>query len=373
MTSVTFLYGLPFERCMDIASRVALVKEVGEEIITEDELITLFENKKHPIAYDGFEPSGSLHIAQGLLRAINVNKMIKAECKFTMLAADWHAWANNKLGGDLEKIHKAGDYMMEVWKACGMDLEHVTFVRSYDIVSKEDYWKTVIQISRHNTLQRLTRCAQIMGREENEALQGSQLFYPCMQAADIFELGVDIAQLGMDQRKVNMLAREEAPKLGKEKPVCVHHHMLMGLGQPPPLTATGYERAIALKMSKSKPETAIFMTDTAEQVKQKLTNAYCPMHQIEDNPIFEYARHIIFEKFPAITVRRPAKWGGDLEVGSYAELCNLYMADKVHPMDVKATVAEYTNQLLEPVRQHFSKNKKAAKLLEEVSGFEITR
>ncbi len=357
---------------MDIASRVELVKEVGEEVVTEEELITLFETKKHPVAYDGFEPSGTLHIAQGLLRTINVNKMIKAECKFVMLAADWHAWANNKLGGDLDKIRKTGDYMIEVWKACGMDLDNVKFVRSYDIVNREDYWKTVIQISRHNTVQRLTRCAQIMGREESEALLGSQLLYPCMQAADIFELGVDIAQLGMDQRKVNMLAREIAPKLGKEKPVCVHHHMLMGLGQPPALAATGAERAIALKMSKSKPETAIFMTDTAEQVKQKIVNAYCPMRQIEDNPVFEYARYIIFEKFPILTIKRPAKWGGNLDISSYEELCKLYMADKIHPMDVKATITEYTNQLLDPVRKYFEKSKQA-KLLEEVKSFEITR
>lgn len=358
---------------MDLASKIASIKEVGEEIITEEELLTLFETKKHPVAYDGFEPSGTLHIAQGLLRTINVNKMIGAGCKFIMLAADWHAWANNKLGGDLDKIRKTGDYMVEVWKACGMDLDNVTFKRSYDLVTKEEYWKTVVQISRLNTIPRLVRCAQIMGREEHEELHGSQLLYPCMQAADIFELGVDIAQLGMDQRKVNMLAREVAPRMGYEKPVCVHHHMLMGLGQPPATTLTGPERAIALKMSKSKPETAIFMTDTKEQVTQKIKNAYCPMRQIEDNPIFEYARYIIFQKFPSITIKRPAKWGGELDVHSYTELANLYMADKIHPMDLKASIAEYTNELLDPVRKHFEKNKKAAKLLEEVKSFEVTR
>ena len=358
---------------MRITSKTALVKEVGEEVVTEEELTSLFEIKKHPVAYDGFEPSGKLHIAQGLLRAINVNKMTKAGCKFIMLAADWHAWANNKLGGDLEKIRITGDYMVEVWKACGMDVENVTFKRSYDLVTREEYWRTVLQIARMNTIPRLVRCAQIMGREEHEELHGSQLLYPCMQTADIFELGVDIAQLGMDQRKVNMLAREVAPRLGREKPVCVHHHMLMGLGQPPTLELTGPERAIALKMSKSKPETAIFMTDTAEQVAQKLKNAYCPMRQIEENPVFEYAQHIIFQKFPSVVIKRPAKWGGELEIQSVKELCDLYMADKVHPMDVKMAVAEYTNLLLEPVRKHFEKNKKTAQLLEQVKSFEVTR
>ena len=42
---------------MNINEKINLVKEVGEEIITEEELKELFLKKKNPIAYDGFEPS----------------------------------------------------------------------------------------------------------------------------------------------------------------------------------------------------------------------------------------------------------------------------------------------------------------------------
>ena len=87
---------------MDTQSKLELINQVGEEIITAEELKDLLESKEHPIAYDGFEPSGTdIHIAQGILRAININKMAKAGIKFKMLVADWHAWANNKMGGDL--------------------------------------------------------------------------------------------------------------------------------------------------------------------------------------------------------------------------------------------------------------------------------
>lgn len=357
---------------MDREQRVELIKEVGEEIIREDELVALLDSKKSPVAYDGFEPSGRIHIAQGVMRAINVNKLTKAGIKFKFLAADWHAWANNKLGGDLEKIQTCGDYLIEVWKACGMDMKNVEFVRSSDLVSKDTYWKTVLRVARENTVKRVIRCAQIMGRQESEALSAAQIFYPCMQAADIFELGVDIAQLGMDQRKVNMLAREIGEKLGFWKPVAVHHHMLMGLGQPPMTKATGAERAIELKMSKSKPNSAIFMDDSKENIQRKIRKAYCPEKEIEDNPILEYCKYMIFEKFSELKIERPAKFGGDLVIKSYDELENIYGKEELFPLDLKNAVAEYIDKIVDPVRKHFEKGE-ANELLEKIKSFEVTR
>ena len=38
----------------------------------EDELRALLAAKAHPVCYDGFEPSGRMHIAQGLLKALIV-------------------------------------------------------------------------------------------------------------------------------------------------------------------------------------------------------------------------------------------------------------------------------------------------------------
>src|SRR3989338_2526852 len=109
---------------MTTEERLHLIQQVGEEIITNEELTNLLSSGEKLIAYDGFEPSGQIHIAQGILRAINVNKMTKAGIKFVMLAADWHGWANNKLGGNLENIQAAGDYLIEGWKPCGMALKN---------------------------------------------------------------------------------------------------------------------------------------------------------------------------------------------------------------------------------------------------------
>ncbi len=356
--------------------RIALVNQVGEEIITTDDLKKLLEEHKYPIAYDGFEPSGNIHIAQGLLRAININKMIKAGFKFKMLVADWHAAANNKFDGDLDKIQTAGKYFIEVWKACGLDTEGVEFVWASDLVKDPNYWELVLKIARMNTVDRITRCSQIMGRSDKDSLQASQIFYPCMQAADIFYLKANATQLGMDQRKVNVLAREIAEKRGFEKPVIISHHMLMGLGKPPEGDNTA-EKAIAMKMSKSKPDSAIFMTDSYEDIKRKISKAHCPEKIIEENPIMEYCKYIIFEKLhekgELFVVKRPEKFGGNLEIATYEQLEQIFKDGQLHPMDLKTSVTEYINQFIEPVRKHFETHKHAHELMEKVKSYTVTR
>ena len=39
--------------------------------------------------------------------------------------ADYFAQLNNKMGGDLKKIQVVGEYMVEIWKAVGMDMSRV--------------------------------------------------------------------------------------------------------------------------------------------------------------------------------------------------------------------------------------------------------
>jgi len=349
---------------MNVDEKLKIFDEISEEIIDREELKVLLLNKEHPIAYDGFEPSGRIHIAQGLLRAITVNKLIKTGIKFKFWVADWFALMNNKLDGDLNKIQTIGKYFIEVWKACGMDLENVEFLWASENMDQK-YWLNVIRIGTLNSVKRITRCSQIMGRSEKTSLSAAQIFYPCMQANDIFHLNVDIAQLGMDQRKVNVLAREVAPKLGLKKPIAIHHHMLMGLNKPS-TNLFGNEAAIAKKMSKSNPDSAIFMDDLEEDIIKKFNKAYCPYGEIMDNPILEYCKYIIFEKVREFKIERPEKFGGDISYEKYKDLEKDFIDKKIHPSDLKKSVAKYINEFLIPVRKHFKENKYAADLLKKV-------
>ncbi len=374
---------------LKIEERLNLIREVGEEIIQEDELKKLLESGEELIAYDGFEPSGQIHIAQGLLRAINVNKMIKAGIKFKMWVADWHAMANNKMGGDLEKIKTVGKYFIEVWKASGMDMNGVEFLWASDMAKNPDYWKLVVQVGKSNALKRFIRTAEMMGREESlEKLTGAHIIYSCMQVADIFMLGAKITQLGMDQRKVNMLAREIGPLLGYWKPVVVSHHMLMGLVKPPHITASvtkgsigqsdKLQKTIEMKMSKSNPDSAIFMTDTLEDITRKINKAYCLEGDIKENPVLEYCKYIIFESLDRLNIKefvieRSEKFGGTVIMNSFQDLEIKFANKEIHPQDLKQAVIGYLDKLLLPVRRHFEENQEAKELLKKVKSFQVTR
>ena len=363
---------------MTSEEKVKLISEVGEEIVGADELKVLIDSGKPLIAYDGFEPSGKLHIAQGLLRTININKMIKAGALFKMFVADWHALANNKMGGDLSRIQLVGRYFIEVWKACGLDLRYVEFVWASELVKTDGYWLTVIKIAKENSVNRIIRCSEIMGRSETETLSAAQILYPCMQTADIYFLGANITQLGMDQRKVSMLAREVGEKIGFWKPVVVSHHMLMGLGKPETDITNPLERTIKLKMSKSLPDTSIFMTDAPADIERKINKAYCPPGEIKDNPILEYFRYIIFEREELrengqLTIKRSQNHGGNLDFNNYRELEDLYAKGDLHPADLKSAAVTYIDQLLAPVRKHFEDDPAAKNLKESVESFTVTR
>jgi hypothetical protein len=173
-----------------------LIRSVGEECITEDDLRTLLKQKPAFNLYDGFEPSGRMHIAQGVFKAMNVNKCTKAGGTFYFWVADWFALMNDKMGGDLEKIKVVGQYLIEVWKASGMDMEGVVFRWASDDITNQaaEYWPKMLDIARRFNITRIKKCCQIMGRLEGN-LTAAQILYPLMQCTDVFFLKADICQV----------------------------------------------------------------------------------------------------------------------------------------------------------------------------------
>jgi len=358
---------------------------VGEECISKEELKSLLLAKGRGSSsapfhlYDGFEPSGRMHIAQGVFKAMNVNKCTDegTNSKFIFWVADWFALMNDKMGGDLQKIKIVGEYLIEVWKAAGMNLDHVEFKWASDEITNHanHYWPTMLDVARRFNITRIKKCCQIMGRLEN-SLTAAQILYPLMQCTDVFFLKADICQLGVDQRKVNMLAREYCDAANiKRKPIILSHHMLYGL-------KAGQE-----KMSKSDPDSAIFMEDTEEDVNRKIMNAYCPsvedndkveketsasdagkesMHLTQDNlknPCLDYIQYIILCP-PGATFAV-----NNITYTEFPPIKEAFLNGTITEEQLKQALIRELNALLQPVRSHFTNNDRAKHLLEQVQKF----
>ncbi|MCL5430632.1 MAG: tyrosine--tRNA ligase [Candidatus Marsarchaeota archaeon] len=360
---------------MDVETKMEVMKSFAQEIVTEEDLRHVFETNEHPVAYDGFEPSGIAPIHFGLLRARNLKKMLKMGIKFKLYLADYFGMINNKLGGDLEHIQTAGKYFVEVWKGCGIDTSKVEIIWASELMDTIKYWDQFMRVGMAITLERVKRAITVMGRKEGEAVSAAQLYYPAMQVTDIFQMDVDICQLGIDQRRANILAREIADKYKWKKPAAVHHPLILGLkGVPQNFKAVEKDALFEFKMSKSDPSSAIYMHDSEETIKKKINGAYCPEKIVDGNPLFNYLELILLDdRGVAITIERPQKFGGQIEFENFDDLTKAYVEGKIHPVDLKGFVAAELEKQIKPVREHFEKDKKAKELYETVKGYQITR
>src|SRR5919107_457732 len=355
---------------MDIEEKMSLVQRPPtDEVVTANELRTLFETNASPKHYIGLEISGKLHLGSLIIPGFKINDFIKAGIQSNVFLADWHTYINNKLNNDWTLIERISQYYEKAFK---FFCPGVNIIFGSDLYKEtDDYWKNFIIFSKQITLARTLRSLTIMGRTEKDALDFSQLLYPSMQSVDIKALDLDIVHAGTDQRKIHMLVREVFPKLNWKVPVSVHHHILPGLSEPTLFnsssttnTHTNNARNGSLigansnisstivssddalsastmtnelfssseslsihnndfddykifnKMSKSNPLSSILIDDSEQKISHKINKAYCPLGVSKDNPILEIMKYIIFHQYDEIIVERPSKYGGNISYDS---------------------------------------------------------
>lgn len=335
---------------MDVTEKIRLVtREPTEEVVTQEELLNLFNTNSQPKHYIGLEISGFMHLGSLILTGFKINDFIKAGVKCTVFLADWHTYLNNKLGGDWDKIHMVSKYYADAFKMFCPGVEIVEGSQLYE--SRRGYWLDLVKFAKNMSLERTMRSLTIMGRStEKDKIDLGQLFYPPMQAVDIHTMDLDIVHAGMDQRKIHMLVREIFPKMKWKVPVAVHHHILAGLGEPEPASDSDSD-FISSKMSKSKSASGIFIHDTDEEINSKFKKAWCPEGIVDKNPVLEISKHIIFHEFKEFSVERPDKFGGNVTYTSYQDLETDFAQKKLHPSDLKATVSKYVTDIIRPIRE----------------------
>lgn len=143
--------------------------------------------------------------------------------------------------------------------AVGFDPQRTEIMLDF-VNMKQEVYELAVEIASGMTASTVRSAMGFTG-ETNIGLQ----FYPAMQAAHILyptrSRGLPVlVPIGVDQDVFVKLTRDVAPKLGLAKPGDILSKFLPGL--------TGG------KMSSSKGETAIFTTDSPDQVEKKINNAY---------------------------------------------------------------------------------------------------
>ncbi|HLC10133.1 MAG TPA: tyrosine--tRNA ligase [Nitrosopumilaceae archaeon] len=333
---------------MDVTEKIALItKDPTEEVVTSEELTNLFNTNAHPKHYIGLEISGFLHLGSLILTCFKINDFIKAGVHCTVFLADWHTFINDKLGGNLETIKKVSEYYASAFKFLCPGIEILQGTKLYE--SRREYWTELIQFAKHMSLPRAMRTLTIMGRSEKDKLDLAQMLYAPMQAVDIHTMDLDIVHAGMDQRKIHMLVREVFPKMKWKVPVAIHHHLLPGLSEPE--LTSDEDSKISSKMSKTKPSSGIFIHDTDEEIQSKIKKAWCPEGIVENNPLLEISKYVVFHEFKEVLVERSPKFGGNVSYTSYSQLESDFAQKKLHPSDLKKTVEIYLIKIILPIRK----------------------
>jgi len=359
---------------MDTETKLELITRDAAEVITREDALSLVQSNAAPEGYIGVEPSGLFHVGWMIWTNKFVDLM-NAGIKMTLLEATWHAWINDKFNGDMTKIQLCASYIEHCLRALGVDLDRVKVLKADDLVKDRSYWEGLVRVAKSLSLARVKRGVTIMGRKEDETMTDfSKLIYPCMQVEDIFYMDLDICLGGMDQRRAHVLAREVAESTSRKKPVAVHTPLLSSLQGSGRMDCQGdaEEGLMEAKMSKSKPETCLFIHDAPDRIRSKINAGFCPPKTVEGNPVLDIAR-LILMRDSGFTIPRPQKYGGDLAFASSTELLAAYDEGKIHPLDLKNAVAEGLVARLKPVREYFERVGEAKSALEILSSATCSR
>ncbi|MDY6761452.1 MAG: tyrosine--tRNA ligase [Candidatus Nanohaloarchaea archaeon] len=328
---------------MDAEERRQLVERHMAEVVTDEELEELVQ-KDDPSAYIGYAPTGMMHIGH-FTTVRKIADFVEAGFTFKFLIADVHAELDvEKSPLDLvparaEYYEKAIRGMLE---ASGIDPDAVDFVHGSDYQHDAEYQKGYMRIMENTTVNRAKRAVNEVVRH-SESMKASGLLYAAMQIMDCAGLDIDVAYAGTDQRRIYMLGRESLPAIGESKPTCVFAPLLSGL--------TGG------KMSASEEASKISIHDSPDVVRDKVDEAYAPAGEVEDNGVLEYVRYLVFpilgSRGESFMVERPDEYGGTVEFDDYQELEDAYVAEDLHPADLKEAAAEYVADVLQPVQERF--------------------
>jgi len=321
---------------------VNLIRRNTDEIIGEEELFGMLKADRKPVIYWGTAPTGRPHVGY-FFPMLKIADLLKAGCKVKVLLADLHAALDNTpwevLDYRYEYYLKTIKYLRESIRVDKKDLD---FVKGSDFQLKRAYVFDVLKMSSFSSLRDAKRAAaEVVKNMEGDKAKLSGLIYPIMQNCDEVYLESDAQLGGTDQRNTMVLARENLPKLGYKPRTEIIHKLIPGL--------------IGEKMSSSVEGGKIDLLDDEETVKKKMKKAECEEGKT-NNGILPFVKYVLMtikkDKQEKLVVKRPEKFGGNIEYEDYESLEKDFVEKKLHPLDLKNAVSEEINKILFHIRKH---------------------
>ena len=370
-----------------------------KEIIGGENIKEILQTKPFNI-YWGTAPTGRIHIGY-LVPFLKLADFLDAGCNIKILIADLHAYLDN-MKSSLDQLEHRCIYYKNMISitllSLGVNIDNLTFVQGTSYQLSKDYTMDMYKMNSMLTVNTAKRSgAEVVKHSDNPLMTG--LLYPSLQALDEHYLDVHGELGGYDQRKIFALAINHMPKMGYKKCIYFMNEMVPGLrfeklksneqsddNSDDQLLINKIDNIMknpqnirhqlidmlnnskhddvdlfSNKMSSSNNDTKIDLLDEPNIIKAKINKVYCLPNDDEDNSLMPLLEKIIFpvlfRKNIKYIVKRKEKFGGNLEYDNFQHLKNDYHIGILHPADLKPSVMEYINMILNPIKIMFNKLK----------------
>ncbi|KAF9242842.1 tyrosine tRNA ligase [Melanogaster broomeanus] len=332
----------------------------------------------------GTATTGRPHIGY-FVALTKIADFLRAGVEVKILLADVHAFLDNLKAPLALVAHRTKYYefvLRAIFTSLGIPTSKLIFVQGSDYQLSREYnldnYKLCTIVTEHDAKK---AGSEVVKQVDSPLLSG--LIYPGLQALDEQYLGVDFQFGGADQRKIFTYAELYLPKLGYAKRAHLMNTMVPGL--------------MGGKMSSSDPDSKIDFLDTPEAVKRKIKKAFCEEGNVTENGLLAFAKAVLIpiselrlerlrgdtgedteEGKESTTPQKPfiaddapegtvftitrEKGGGPSHYKTYQELEDDFAAKNIHPGDLKATIRDAINSLLEPIRAAFLGNEEWQKI-----------
>lgn len=301
--------------------------------------------------YWGTAPTGRIHIGY-LLPMMKIADFLKAGCQVTILIADLHAMVD-KMKSTPEQLDSRTKYyeltIHGILSILGVNLqqENLHFVRGRSFQLSPEYSFDLLHQSTYISTHHAQRAGSEVVKQTDKSVV-SDLLYPIMQVLDEKYLGVDVQMGGIDQRKIFILSREMA-HLDKKALFHFMNPLLPALSTEKPTSEN-------TKMSSSSG-VKIDLLFGKKALTKNFNAVYCLSGDKDHNPMLNLTKQLIYPlleytKVPFV-IQRKEEYGGEISYSTYDDLEADFVANNLHPQDLKNGVSLFFTNLLQPLRDIF--------------------